>query len=56
MSGYPGVPHFDSITDKVANADLKTTGEFSCSKEMFNQIHKIGKALFSAALKPPSRR
>lgn len=44
VSGYPGVPNLDSITGKVVNADLKTTGEFSCSNEMFNQIHEIGKA------------
>lgn len=44
VSGYPGVPDLDSITGKIVNADLKTTGEFSCSNEMFNQIHEIGKA------------
>lgn len=40
ISGWPGIPTTESIEGLRMNADLPTTGDFACSNELFNQIHK----------------
>jgi alpha-L-rhamnosidase len=39
VSGWPGKPDLTSIEGLRMNADLPSAGEFSCSNQMFNQLH-----------------
>lgn len=40
ISGWPGTPDINSIEGLRMNADLQPAGTFSCSNEMFNQLHE----------------
>jgi len=40
ITGWPGKPDLNSIEGLRMNADLPSSGEFSCSNPMFNQLHK----------------
>jgi alpha-L-rhamnosidase len=46
MRGFPGKPDLYSIEGLRMNSDLKETGSFSCSNEMFNQIQEMCKWTF----------
>ncbi len=41
ISGWPGKPDINSIEGLRMNADLQEAGTFSCSNEMFNQLHQV---------------
>lgn len=41
VTGYPGIPTFNSIKGKVVNAALEKIGDFQCSNVTFNYIHEI---------------
>jgi len=40
VTGFPGKPDIDSIAGRVVHTDMEKTGEFSCSNELINRIHK----------------
>lgn len=40
ISGWPGKPAITDIEGLRMNSDLQPAGEFSCSNEMFNQLHQ----------------
>jgi alpha-L-rhamnosidase len=40
ITGWPGTPKLSDITGLRMNSDLETAGTFSCSNEMFNQLHR----------------
>ena len=40
MIGYPGEPTLDALEGQVVYTSLATTGEFSCSIPLLNQIHQ----------------
>jgi alpha-L-rhamnosidase len=40
VRGYPGRPALDAIEGRVVNDDLRTTGEFSSSNPLLEQIHR----------------
>ena len=40
ITGWPGRPTLDDIEGLRMNSDLEQNGDFSCSNEMFNQLHK----------------
>lgn len=42
LEEYPGHPEIDDFTGVVIHSDMETTGDFSCSNEMVNQLqHNI---------------
>jgi alpha-L-rhamnosidase len=40
ITGWPGKPVLADITGLRMNSDLETAGHFSCSNDMFNQLHR----------------
>jgi alpha-L-rhamnosidase len=46
ISGWPGTPSLASIEGLRMNTDLEASGEFSCSNDLFNQIHKAANWTF----------
>jgi len=40
VTGWPGEPPLSAIDGRVVNSAVETTGEFSCSNPLLNQIHK----------------
>jgi alpha-L-rhamnosidase len=46
VTGFPGQPDLNSIEGLRMNSDLKETGSFECSNEMFNQIQEVAKWTF----------
>ena len=40
VTGYPGVPSLDSLTGCVVRSACREAGEFSCSNEVVNHIHR----------------
>jgi len=46
VSGFPGKPDLNSIEGLRMNTDLRETGSFQCSNEMFNQIQEVTKWTF----------
>ncbi|MDZ7374409.1 MAG: family 78 glycoside hydrolase catalytic domain [candidate division KSB1 bacterium] len=40
VTGYPGRPGRDALTGVVVHSDLTRIGDFSCSEELLNQIHR----------------
>lgn len=40
VSGYPGVPSLDSVEGCFVHTDADPTGEFHCSHDLLNRIHK----------------
>ncbi len=40
VSGHPGVPSLDSIEGCFVHTDADSTGEFHCSHELLNRIHR----------------
>jgi alpha-L-rhamnosidase len=40
ITGWPGKPSVNDIEGLRMHADLKPVGEFSCSNEMFNELHQ----------------
>jgi alpha-L-rhamnosidase len=41
ISGWPGRPGPENISGLRMNADLPAAGEFSCSNELFNRLHRL---------------
>jgi alpha-L-rhamnosidase len=41
VMGWPGTPKPEDITGLRMNSDLDTNGDFACSNQMYNQIHKM---------------
>ncbi len=42
VSGYPGIPNYESIRGIVIHSDMKPTGSFECSDSLVNQLqHNI---------------
>ena len=41
ITGWPGKPDVNNFEGLRMYADLKTTGEFECSNDMFNKLHEI---------------
>ncbi|MEK6780727.1 MAG: family 78 glycoside hydrolase catalytic domain [Bacteroidota bacterium] len=41
ITGWPGKPDLNSIEGLRMNTDLASTGDFTCSNEMFNQLHSV---------------
>jgi alpha-L-rhamnosidase len=39
ITGWPGTPTLNDVEGLRMNADLEQNGSFSCSNEMFNQLH-----------------
>lgn len=46
ITGWPGKPSLKDIEGIRMHADLPVKGTFSCSNEMFNQLHEITKRTF----------
>ena len=46
LSGFPGWPDSDSVEGLRMNADLKESGSFECSNEMFNKVQEMVKWTF----------
>ena len=40
VTGFPGKPTLAAIEGRVVNDDLPVAGEFTCSNELLNQIHR----------------
>ncbi len=40
VTGFPGVPSLDSLEGCFVHTDADPTGEFHCSNELLNRIHK----------------
>lgn len=40
ITGYPGTPGLDSVEGCFVHTDVGYTGGFSCSHQLFNQIHQ----------------
>ncbi len=40
MRGYPGKPTLESIEGRVVHDDVKPAGQFACSNDLLNQIHR----------------
>lgn len=41
ITGWPGKPTLNDIEGLRMNSDLQQNGTFSCSNEMFNQLHNV---------------
>jgi alpha-L-rhamnosidase len=41
VEGWPGVPEEDALQSCVLHSPLASRGEFSCSEELFNRIHRM---------------
>lgn len=41
LSNWPGVPTPEQLTAEAVYSDVKTTGSFFCSNQLFNEINKI---------------
>lgn len=41
ITGWPGKPDLNSIEGLRMNSDLQPVGEFACSNEMFNTLHRV---------------
>lgn len=41
ISGWPGEPKSDEITGVVVHTDLKRAGDFECSDERLNMLHRM---------------
>jgi len=39
VTGFPGIPTTDNFEGLVIHTDLESTGQFSCSNTLINQIH-----------------
>lgn len=46
ITGWPGKPDVNSIEGLRMNSDLTPAGEFSCSNDMFNQLHTVAQWTF----------
>jgi len=40
VTGFPGAPNLDTLEGVVVNSDIETTGGFSCSNPLLNDIHR----------------
>ncbi len=40
MTGYPGEPSLDSLEGELVNDDMASSGTFTCSNPLLNQIYK----------------
>jgi len=40
MTGFPGKPAMEDLEGIVVHTDVESTGEFKCSDEMLNRLHK----------------
>ena len=40
VTGYPGTPTVDAITGIVFHSNVRQIGQFECSNDLLNQIHK----------------
>ena len=40
ITGYPGVPSLESVEGCFVHTDVKKVGDFYCSNEMINKIHR----------------
>jgi len=40
MNGFPGVPTLENVEGRVVHTDVERTGDFYCSNELINKIHK----------------
>ncbi len=40
VTGYPGVPGLADVEARVVHTDVPRTGDFHCSNELLNQIHR----------------
>ena len=40
VTGWPGTPTLDEIEGRVVHDDVRSAGDFACSKELLNQIYK----------------
>ncbi|MBC7188028.1 MAG: family 78 glycoside hydrolase catalytic domain [Calditrichaeota bacterium] len=40
LTGFPGVPTLEDVEARVVHSDVAPTGEFHCSNELLNQIHR----------------
>ncbi|RPJ37112.1 MAG: hypothetical protein EHM21_18420, partial [Chloroflexi bacterium] len=41
VEGYPGSPTAEEVEGRVVRSAVESCGEFSCSSELFNRIHKM---------------
>jgi alpha-L-rhamnosidase len=41
LTGYPGVPHMETIRGKVVHTAVQQVGNFSCSKPILNQLQRL---------------
>jgi alpha-L-rhamnosidase len=41
LTGFPGTPSLDTVVGRVVNSDVKTTGGFTASKPLLNQLQRI---------------
>lgn len=40
LEGYPGTPTLNSLEGRVVHSAVDLSGDFACSNELFNQIHR----------------
>ncbi len=40
LEGYPGTPTVDDLEGRVVHSSVDLSGDFDCSNQLFNQIHK----------------
>ena len=41
VEGYPGIPELSSVRGRVVYSSVKQTGDFSCSNDLLNRIHRL---------------
>jgi alpha-L-rhamnosidase len=41
ITGWPGVPTVDDVEGLRMNSDLPLNGQFTCSNDLFNQLHNV---------------
>lgn len=41
VDGYPGTPPHDAVTARVMNTDLPSAGDFRCSDDLVNTVHRM---------------
>ena len=46
ITGWPGTPTINDVEGLRMNSDLEQDGSFSCSNEMFNQLHNVNQWTF----------
>ncbi len=46
VTGFPGKPGLDALEGLRMNTDLRETGSFECSNDMFNRLHDVARWTF----------